>query len=274
VKIKKKKKVIIKNIIVNMTQLLTICGKVYLVNPKDGKYNEFNSDDWTTTTSAALVPSTQKVYITTSFNNLWEISLIGKESRKISWDGWGTCNALVAVPNNKSGHRLFAFCHKLWLVDDPSTGHCIDFLGGFTDIWTRVNAAAVVGQNIFATTSANNLWCVDSTGQEEPKKLGGGSDNWSTCRALVEVKGKLIAFCYGLWEVNIHNGNSTPFFDPDSDGAKRSWSNVKSATVNGHNIYVVAGSQILELDTISKKVREVSNDNWENTKAMVAAEIP
>jgi len=258
-----------------MIQLLTICRKIYLINPESGEYKEFHSDDWITTTAATLIPSTQKVYITTSFNNLWEISLNEKEARKISWDGWGTCNALVNVPNGK--HKLFAFCHKLWLIDNPSTGHCVDFLGGFTDVWTRVNAAAVVGEKIFVTTSANNLWCVDSTGKEEPKKLGGGSDNWSTCRALVEVDGRLIAFCYGLWEVNIHNGKSTPFFDTDSpvkcDDHKRSWSNVKSATVIGHNVYVVAGSQLLELDTINKKVREISNDNWENTKAIVAVDI-
>ncbi|RIA97867.1 hypothetical protein C1645_813585 [Glomus cerebriforme] len=256
-----------------MTKLLTICRKIYLVSPEDGEYKEFNSDDWTTTTAAALIPSTQKVYITTSFNNLWEISLNEREARKISWDGWGTCNALVAVPNDEGGHKLFAFCHKLWLVDDPDKGHCVDFLGRFTDVWTRVNAAAVVGYHIFATTSANNLWRIDSTGHEEPKKLGGGSDNWSTCRALVEVDGKLIAFCYGLWEVNIHNGDSTPFFDDGSDDAKRSWSNIKSATVIGHNIYVIAGSQLLELDTIIKKVREVNNENWEFTKAIVAVEI-
>ncbi|CAG8564401.1 11678_t:CDS:2 [Funneliformis caledonium] len=238
---------------------------------KDGKYQTYNSDDWITTTAATLLPSSRKVYITTSFNNLWEISLDNKEARKISWDGWGTCNALVAVPNG--GDKLFAFCHKLWLIDDPSTGHCVDFLGGFTDVWTRVNAAAIVGQKIFATTSANNLWCVDSTGKDEPKKLGGGSDNWSTCRALVQVDGKLIAFCYGLWEVNIQNGKSTPFFDDKSDDSKRSWSSVKSATVIGHNVYVVDGSQLLELDTIHKKVRDVGNDNWGTIRAIVAVDI-
>ena len=257
-----------------MTKLLSICRKIYLINPKNGEYKEFNSEDWTTTTAASLFPSTQKVYITTSFNNLWEISLKENKTRKVSWDGWGTCNALVTVPDDKGGHKLFAFCHKLWLVDDPNTGHCIDFLGGFTDVWTRVNAAAAVGQNIFATTSANNLWCIDSTGKEEPKRLGGGSDNWSTCKALVEVNGRLIAFCYGLWEVNTHNGNSTPFFDPNSNGAERSWSNVRSATVIGHNVYVVAGSELLEVDTVSKEIREVSKEDWGFTKALVAVEIP
>ncbi|CAB4429290.1 unnamed protein product [Rhizophagus irregularis] len=256
-----------------MIKLLTISRKVYLVSPKDGEYEEYNSDDWTATTAATLIPSTQKVYITTSFNNLWEISLNERKAKKISWDGWGTCNALVSVPNDEGGHKLFAFCHKLWLVDDPNTGHCIDFLGGFMDVWTRVNAAAVVGQNIFVTTSANNLWCIDSTGNDEPKKLGGGSDNWSTCKALVAVDDKLIAFCYGLWEVNIQNGNSTPFFDDNSDDAKRSWSSVRSATVIGHNIYVINGSQLLELDTINKNVREISNDDWGYTKAIVAIEV-
>ncbi|CAB5395983.1 unnamed protein product [Rhizophagus irregularis] len=217
-----------------MIKLLTISRKVYLVSPKDGEYEEYNSDDWTATTAATLIPSTQKVYITTSFNNLWEISLNERKAKK-----------LVGM----------------------------DFLGGFMDVWTRVNAAAVVGQNIFVTTSANNLWCIDSTGNEEPKKLGGGSDNWSTCKALVAVDDKLIAFCYGLWEVNIQNGNSTPFFDDNSDDAKRSWSSVRSATVIGHNIYVINGSQLLELDTINKNVREISNDDWGYTKAIVAIEV-
>ncbi|CAG8566155.1 3209_t:CDS:1 [Diversispora eburnea] len=258
-------------------ELLAICRRLYLINPSTGAYKEYNSDDWSSTSAAALVPSTKKVYVTTSFNNLWELSLTDNQTRKISWDGWGTCNALVAVPSDEGGHKLFAFCHKLWLVDDPNTGHCTDFLGGYADIWTRVNAATVMGKNILATTSANNLWCIDTTSKEEPKKLGSGSDNWSTCRALVCINDeRILAFCYGLWEVNPSNGKCSPFFDGElanSPDAKRSWLSVKSATVIENCVYVTVGSQLVELDTITKKVRELSKDNWGNTKALVSVKI-
>ncbi|CAG8542880.1 15559_t:CDS:1 [Acaulospora morrowiae] len=258
-----------------MSELLAIARHVYLINPSTGIFKTLNSEDWSSTITAAHIPSTNKIYATTTFNNLWEISL-PDQVRKISWDGWGTCNALVAVANDEGGHKLFAFCRKLWLVDDPSTGHCIDYLGGYTDVWARVNAATAVGKKIFATTSANNLWAIDTTAKEEPKKLGGGSDNWSTCKALVFTNEKLLAFCYGLWEINPHNGNYTPFFDGDSANspdAKRSWLSVKSATVIGTCVYVVSGSQLLELDTVTKKVRELSQDDWGTTKALIAVNI-
>ncbi|CAG8547384.1 1606_t:CDS:2, partial [Cetraspora pellucida] len=230
---------------------------VYLIDPKTGTYKEYNTEDWSSTISGALIPSTHKIYVTTTFNNLWEISLADNNVRKISWDSWGGCNTLVTVPDDPSecSFKLFAFCHKLWLVDDPNTGHCTDFLGGYTDIWAKVNAATAVGQKIYATTVANNLWCVDTI-TKETKKLGGGSDNWSNCKALANVGGKLLAFCYGLWEVNTNNGDYTPFFDKDSEEAKRSWLGVKAVTVIDTCVYVVAGDQLLALDTVSKKVRE------------------
>ncbi|CAG8691800.1 5180_t:CDS:1, partial [Scutellospora calospora] len=84
--------------------------------------------------------------------------------------------------------------------------------------------------------------------------------------ALANVGGKLLAFCYGLWEVNTDNGDYTPFFDEGSEEAKRSWSGVKAVTVIDSCVYVVAGNQLLELNTITKKIREVSNDDWGSTK--------
>ncbi|CAG8557365.1 hypothetical protein C2G38_272951 [Gigaspora rosea] len=252
-----------------MAQLLAIARNIYLIDPVTGTYKEYNNEDWSSTVSGALIPSTRKIYVTTTFNNLWELSLADNNIRKISWDGWSACNTLVAVPDdpNECTYKLFAFCHKLWLVDDPNTGHCIDFLGGYTDIWARVNAAVAVGQKIFATTSANNLWTVDIV-TKETKKLGGGSDNWSNCRALANVGGRLLAFCLGLWEVNTNNGDYTPFFDKDSEEANRSWLGTKAVTVIDTCVYVVVGEQLLALDTVSKKIKEVSKDNWGSTKAL------
>ncbi|CAG8434803.1 11761_t:CDS:1 [Ambispora gerdemannii] len=257
-------------------QLLAIAGHVYLISPHSGAYKEYLNEDWTATNAGALVSSTQKVYVTTSFNNLWEIEL--KENigitRKISWDGWGTCNALVTVA--KPGgvtHDLFAFCHKLWLIDDVNTGHCTDFLGGFADLWARVNAAASIGHKIYATTSANNLWVVDTI-EKQVIKLGGGWDNWSTCGALVGINQVLYAFCHGLWLVDANTGKYTSFFEgsDDHEGANRSWSDVKCATAIGNNIYVITGSRLVEIDTIQKRVRQVSDTNWGKTKVLLAVD--
>ncbi|CAG8516424.1 4900_t:CDS:1 [Paraglomus brasilianum] len=259
--------------------LLAIGRYVYVINPLSGATIPLDLGDWTSATAAAIIPSTRKAYVTTSFNNLWEIDLAAMESHNVSWNGWGTCNALVAVPNSVEGHPLFAFCHKLWLVDDPSTGQCTDFLGGFTDVWTKVNAATSVGMKIFATTSANNLWCIDTVANEVTK-LGGGSDNWSNCHALVEVEGKLYAFCYGLWEVDVETGHYTQFFDEGSEERKINWSHTKSATVIDTKVYVFcrggiwAKDQLLELDINTKKVREISMSigNLTNVKVLIAVD--
>ncbi|CAG8475496.1 5169_t:CDS:1 [Paraglomus occultum] len=258
--------------------LLAIGRHMYVINPLSGASKPLDLGDWTSATAAVIVPSTRKAYVTTSFNNLWEIDLVAMESHNVSWDRWGTCNALVTVPNSV-GYSLFAFCHKLWLVDDLSTGQCTDFLGGFTDIWTKVNAATSVGTKIFATTSANNLWCIDTV-TKEISKLGGGSDNWSNCHALVEVKGRLYAFCYGLWEVDVTTGHYTQFFDEGSEERNINWSHTKSATVIDTKVYVFCRGgiwtkdQLVELDIITKKVRElsISNGNLANIKVLIAVD--
>ncbi|KAG9304506.1 hypothetical protein G9A89_020070 [Geosiphon pyriformis] len=257
-------------------QLLAIAGHIYLISPHTGAYKEYLSDDWTPTNAGVVVPSTNNLYITNSFNNLWEISL--KEgtgvARKISWDNWGSCNALIAVPKpGGATYNLFAFCHKLWLIDDTTTGHCIDYLGGYTDVWARVNATARIGHKIYATTSANNLWVVDTV-EKKVEKLGGGWDNWSTCGALATVNGKLYAFCHGLWLVDVLTGKSTPFFEDsdDKEGSKRSWSDVKCTSTIDTSIFAITGSRLVEVDTVEKRVREISQDNWARTKVLVAVD--
>nr|CAG8588806.1 3459_t:CDS:2 [Entrophospora candida] len=255
-----------------MKKLLAIERKVYEIIPETGSYQVYDDGDWSSTATGTIIPSTNKVYVTTTFNNLWELSLTDHSTRKISWDGWGTCNALVPVPttdddsNSNTKYNLFAFCHKLWLIDDLNTGHCVDFLGGYTNVWTRVNAATAIDDKIYCTTSANNLWCIDtSPSKEDPKKLGGGSDNWSVCKSLINVNGMLLAFCYWLWKVDKDDGTCKPFFDDDDENSKRNWLSFKCATVIDNNVYIVLGSQLLELDTVTKKIREVSNENWNLT---------
>jgi len=259
-----------------MKKLLAIERRIYVIAPETGSYQIFDDGDWSSTTTGTIIPSTNKIYATTTFNNLWELSLMNHNTRKISWDGWGTCNALVSVSSTDDSdteYNLFAFCHKLWLIDDLKTGHCVDFLGGFTNVWTRVNTATAIEHKIYCTTSANNLWCIDTSSKDDPKKLGGGSDNWSVCKALINVNGMILAFCYKLWQVDKDDGKCKLFFDDDDENSKKSWLNLKCATVIENNVYVVLGSQLLELDTVTKKIREVSNENWSKTKVLISVDI-
>src|SRR6185369_7155088 len=92
----------------------------------------------------------------------------------------------------------------------------------------------------------------------------------------VEVKGRLYAFCYGLWEVDVETGHYTQFFDEGSEERKINWSQTKSATVIDTKVYVFCRGgiwtkdQLLELDIITKKVRELNSENLTNIKALIA----
>nr|CAG8591239.1 5353_t:CDS:1 [Entrophospora candida] len=257
-------------------KLLAIANKIYTVNPESGFYEIYNTENWSSTTAAAMITLTNKIYLTTSYGNLWEISLNDDGAvRRVGDGGWNECKALIQVKYLETlENKLFSFCGKLWLIDQK-VGSYIDFSDGSSDDWSGVNAATSIDDKIYCTTS-NNLWCINTSRNYKPEKVG-NDDNWSNCKALVNVKGMLLAFCESLWEVDLDNGEYRLFFDKgkesNDDNSKRTWFDVKSTAVIDTKVYLVSGSQLLELDTIKKEVREVSNEDWSTTRALITVDI-
>nr|CAG8512735.1 12519_t:CDS:2 [Entrophospora candida] len=242
-------------------RLLAIANKIYTVIPETGSYKVYDAEDWSTTTAAAITPS-NNIYLTTAYGNLWEISLNDDGARRrVDKGGWDACNVLISIKSPGTlENKLFSFCDKLWLVDQK-VGSCIDFSGGSSDDdWSEVDVATSINDKIYFTTS-NNLWCIDTSKNYKPEKIG-NDDDWSNCKALVNVNGMLLAFCHWLWEVDVETGE-----------CKLTWLDVKCAAVIDTKVYLVGGSELLELDTVKRAVRVVSDEDWSETKALIAINI-
>ncbi|CAH1761497.1 9437_t:CDS:2 [Entrophospora sp. SA101] len=225
-------------------RLLAIANKIYTVIPETGSYKVYDAEDWSTTTAAAITP-TNNIYLTTSYGNLWEISLNDDGARRrVDKGGWDACNVLISIKSPETlGNKLFSFCDKLWLVDQK-VGSCIDFSDGSSDDdWSEVNVATSINDKIYFTTS-NNLWCIDTSKNYKPEKIG-NDDDWSNCKALVNVNGMLLAFCHWLWEVDVETGECKLFFNKEGE----------------------------KLDTVKRAVRVVSNEDWSGTNALIAINI-
>ncbi|CAJ0762996.1 16651_t:CDS:2 [Entrophospora sp. SA101] len=72
----------------------------------------------------------------------------------------------------------------------------------------------------------------------------------------------LLAFCHWLWEVDVETGE-----------CKLTWVDVKCTAVIDTKVYLVDGSELLELDTVKRAVRVVSNEDWSGTNALIAINI-
>ncbi|RUS32428.1 hypothetical protein BC938DRAFT_475402 [Jimgerdemannia flammicorona] len=223
-----------------------------------------SSQDWLSTNSATYHPPTQRVYATTTFNNLWELDPSTGAARKLSHGSWSGC-VLVSCAG-----RLLSFGNKVCAVD-PKDGSYIE-LGGqsLLDVWSKVTAATSLGGTLFATTVANTLWAVDPVSGETRKV---STDDWSRCSALVGVGDKLYAFCLHLWIVDPTTGACERFNKEGGGffGGGDKLAGVVGAVAVGTLIYAVNKSgKLFEVDTVAKSYREVASEGLGLSKALVA----
>lgn len=220
--------------------------------------------DWINTSSAVYNPSTQRVYVTTIVNNLWEVDPSTGSARTLSSGMWSGCILVYCAG------KLFSFGNKLCVISPQDGSYAELGQQSLLDIWSKVTAATALGTTLFATTVTNTLWAVDAeTG--ETRKIS--TDDWSRCSALVGVGDKLYAFCLHLWIVDPATGQCERF-SKEGGGLFGSdkLTGITGAAAVATVIYAVTrGGKLYEVDTVSKSYREISSEAaLGSSKALVA----